>query len=259
VAARSFVGRARALLPDLRLIVAPPRTCSTLLARALWNSDSVSSYSHEPFDLVYHRRLDHEAVLEKLAQPLLVGTGAGGCALVKELSFQVGRYFPALASLTDRPVIFIIRDPRLSIASRMQLRRSGGAPAVFPVVESGWNDLAWQVAWCRDNDRPYAIVDAADLLTRPRPVLQAIATELGVAWSHRMLHWRPAGDVDLALALDQQVSWNARVLSSRGFEPPAASPPALEEFPVDGGMREHVDQAQEIHRRLLADPSRLHT
>lgn len=259
----SFVEGVKQLYGEIYVIVAPPRSCSTLLSRALWNSFSIAYYSHEPFDVVYHRGLGLDEVLTKLRNPVdlapvsAVDPAASTAILVKELPFQVGRYFPVLASLTEHPVVFLLRDPRRTIESRMRMRAAGGQEPVFPVVESGWPDLARQMAWCAAAGVPYLVVDAADLLRSPARILAALCDRLGVGYEAGMVHWEPVGDVDLALALDVQRHWNERVLSSHGIEPPDDVTVLVEDFPTAGGMRAHVEESLATYKRLLDDPNRV--
>jgi hypothetical protein len=258
---QSLLSTVRSRHGVVHVIVAPPRTGSTLVARILWQSPDIGYYSHEPFDATYHLGVDLASVARKLAQPLDVrGHGAGGSAaralLLKELTFQVGRRFEAL-TLLGSPILFVIRDPRLSIASRMEQRRRGGEEPTFPTVESGWADLAWQVEHCRSRTIPYAILDSFDLRSTPEPHIRAIAELYGQPFTPAMLAWEPVAQAEFGLALASQEHWNERVLASRGVEAPLERPPALEEFPRRGGMRAHVARALEVYRDLLVDEARL--
>jgi len=65
------------------------------------------------------------------------------------------------------------------------------------------------------------VLDSADLLERPEPMLRALCAALGVPFSDRMLWW-PAGrrDTDGIWARH----WYDRVEQSTGFETPSAKP-----------------------------------
>ena len=67
------------------------------------------------------------------------------------------------------------------------------------------------------------VVDSADLLARPEPMLRALCAALGVPFSDRMLWW-PAGPraTDGVWARH----WYERVEQSTGFESPPAARPA---------------------------------
>ena len=69
---------------------------------------------------------DMDAVLDNLRNPLdLVEVKqnptiqSSNSLVIKEMPYQVGDNFPLLVSLTRKPVVFLTRDPRLNIASRM--------------------------------------------------------------------------------------------------------------------------------------------
>jgi Sulfotransferase domain len=245
---------------DVHVIVAPPRSCSTLLARIFWNCPQIAFYAHEPFDGTYHRGDALSMALAKLMTPVDLtdqrglrprcGTGL----LVKDLPFQVGAAFPLLASLTRHPIVFLIRDPRLTIASRMRMRVRIGQPAVFPVVESGWQLLADQVQYCRAHAVPYVVVDATELRRDPAAILRGVFAAVGLSYDDGVLYWAPTEEIDFGLAVRQQQRWNERVLGSTKVEPPSERVPELTEFPVEGGMRGHVEAALAIYRALRATP-----
>ena len=92
---------------------------------------------------------------------------AARALVVKEMTFQVGDAFPLLAELATRPIVFLIRDPRLTVASRMKVLRRSGRPEVFPLRESGWEDLARQLAHVRREGIPHVVVDSSDLRRAP--------------------------------------------------------------------------------------------
>ncbi len=266
------VERLRRRHGEIYLIVAPPRTASTALARVLWQHPAVGWYSHEPFDLVFHRSAGPESAAAALERPASVrppGSGAGGpgrggergeALVVKEMTFQVGGHFGALAALTSRPVVFLLRDPRLAIASRMrQLERQGLEP-LFPPVESGWAALRAQVDECRDRGLPYALLDSGDLRNRPLEVLPPLFERLGLVFSPDFIEWEPAGRLgigELGGLEGEQSAWYERVLSSRGLEPARSAPPELDSFPEERGFREHVRECLALYRALGADERRI--
>jgi hypothetical protein len=248
---------------DVHVILAPPRSCSTLLARVLWNCPPIAFYAHEPFDATYHQAADLSSALAKLQHPVdlrnqvkpkpTTGTGL----LIKELSFQAGDAFPLLASLTPHPVLFVLRDPRLTIASRMRMRTRDSLPASFPGYESGWEQLSAQVKHCRARAIPHRLVDTTDMRRVPTAVMPRICAALDLPYDEGMLHWIPAEEVRFGLAVERQEGWNARVLASTAIYPPDEELPDLSEFPASDGMRSHVESALDIYRSLLAAPERL--
>jgi hypothetical protein len=129
---------------------------------------------------------------------------------------------------------------------------------VFAPAEIGWHSLAVAASHMDHTGRDYAIVDAADLRSRPTETLAALCDRVGLPTKRRDLHrWTPISEARLGQLNDQQRHWYARVLSSDGLRPVDATPPALEAFPVDGGFRHHVAEAVEMYKELLASSHRL--
>src|SRR6185369_3572145 len=148
---------------EVYVLVGPPRTASTAVARILWNHRDVGWYAHEPFEPTWYQGAGVARAEELLEAPDAVDDlvparlrrGSGRALVVKEMTFQVGDAFPLLAELATRPLVFLIRDPRLTVASRMEVLRRAGRPEVFPLRESGWEDLARQLAYVRREQIPH--------------------------------------------------------------------------------------------------------
>jgi len=109
---------------------------------------------------------------------------------------------------------FLIRDPRPMIASL------GGKLADFELEATGLPQQVeiFEHVVAREGRVP-PVVDSADLLVRPEPVLRALCAALDVPFSDRMLWWprgRRATDGIWAKY------WYERVEQSTGFEPPPA-------------------------------------
>jgi Sulfotransferase domain len=259
VSSEAFVEAVHRRFGQVHVVVAPPRTCSTLLARILWNVPQIGFYSHEPFDGVYHSGWSLTDVARKIERAVdlrrvpALPSKTGARLLLKELPFQVGAHFPLLARLTCRPIVFLIRDPRLAIASRMRKRAAGGLDPAFHPVESGWTLLMCQVTWCRREGVPYVIAEAASLREQPEPTVRSVCTTLGLPFDERLLSWNPVPELDLGLAVAEQGHWNDRVLSSTSIEPPAEPIPELTDFPEELGLRAHVAEALRIYEALRSD------
>jgi hypothetical protein len=244
-------------------VIAPPRSCSTLTARILWNCQRIAFYSHEPFDAIYHRNAAVSSALTRLLHPVDLREHSqlrpisGSGLLIKELSFQVGDCFPLLASLTTHPILFLLRDPRLTVASRMRMREKIGQPALFPVRESGWEQLPGQVEYCRARAIPHLLVDTTDLRRDPARIVSAICAAIGLPYADEVLHWAPAQGLRFGLSVQEQEEWNTRVLASTAVDPPDEELPGLATFPGAGGMRGHVEAALATYRSLLEAPERL--
>src|SRR5690348_10229121 len=104
------------------LIVSPPRCSSTALARVFWHHPSIRYYSHEPYETVYYNDDSTKVAHNNLFDPIDLATSYSGKTLVegqglviKEMPYQVGAHFKELASFATHPIVFLIRDPRLSI------------------------------------------------------------------------------------------------------------------------------------------------
>jgi hypothetical protein len=260
-ALRERLRRVRERHGEVFVIVAPPRTASTALARILWNHAAVGFYSHEPFEPTWYRGVAAEVAAELLeaATPVAeldpragggrAGGGsapdrspapAGAALVVKEMTFQVGERFPLLAELATRPIVFLIRDPRLSVASRMKVLRRSGRPEVFPLRESGWDDLAWQLDHVRANGIPHLIVDSRDLRAAPERVVPGLLAELGLDYAPELLTWGSSPATGLSAVSGPADPFYQRVLASGGIEAPSEQIPPLERFPETGGFRAHV-------------------
>jgi Sulfotransferase domain len=241
---------------EVYVLLGPPRSASTAVARILWNHPTVGWYSHEPFEPTWYQAAGVERVAEMLDAPEPVaglgGRGAGRALVVKEMTFQVGDAFPLLAPLATRPIVVLIRDPRLTIASRMKVLRRAGRPEVFPLRESGWEDLERQLAFMRTNAIPHVVVDSSDLRSSPATVVPSLLARLGLAFAPDLLSWPSSEATGLSAVSGSGDPFYQRVLDSQGIEPPAEEIPDLSAFPPDGGFRRHVAacvaQYQELRR-----------
>lgn len=135
---------------------------------------------------------------------------------------------------------FLIRDPRPMLAS---LAEKLGA---FDLLETG---LPQQVEIfdhvMRRTGRVPPVVDAADLLAAPEPMLRLLCEALGVAFSMRMLSWAPGRrETDGVWAK----YWYQRVEKSTGFEP--RSP--FEGFVADERRSELEELCRPLYERLHA-------
>ena len=246
------------------VIVSPPRCSSTALARVFWEHPSVRYYSHEPFEVTYYWKQGVDQVAEKLKDPLDLrainarpGSVEGEALVIKEMPYQVGDRFPLLVAMATAPLVFIIRDPRQNIASRMDKKIEGGASPYYPQVESGWDLIAAQIGWCRDRGVPFKIVDAADFRNAPERIFPQLFDGLGLSFSTDMLSWQPYAEVELDNLDGTHRHLYQRVLESRGLEPATERIPPLDSFPTIDGFREHVAHCLEIYTALREDDARI--
>jgi hypothetical protein len=254
---RERLARIRERHGEVLAIVAPPRTASTALSRVLWNHPAVGFYSHEPFEPCHYRDAAPGIAVELLEAPTPIAElnpsrpeGTGAALLVKEMTFQAGKHFALLAALTTRPVVFLIRDPRLTIASRMNVLRRSGRPEVFPLRESGWEDLRWQLDHVRSEGIPHLVVESRDFREAPAAVIPAILARLGLSYSPDLLRWDASPASGLSVVSGPSDPFYQRVLASQGIEAPAEEIPDLRDFPEHRGFRAHVAQCVEQYETL---------
>lgn len=250
--------------PEIYTIVAPPRCSSTALARVFWEQPSIAYYCHEPFEISYYRQAPLTEVAEKLLQPLDLATikcassGPDASSLVvKEMPYQVGECFHLLAALATAPLVFLVRDPRLNIASRIEKKQEVGDSPFFPLVETGWELVQAQIDYCRRHSVPHLIVSAADFRNRPTEIFPELFSRLDLSFSRQMLSWRACEHVEIDNLEGDHSHLYTSVLSSTGLTPEVEELPPLEWFPVEAGVRDHVARCLEIYRTLLDSPARL--
>ncbi|WP_069735475.1 hypothetical protein [Streptomyces sp. EN27] len=244
---------------DVYVVIAPPRTASTAFARVLWNNPRIGYYAHEPFEAAHFDGHDASHAWESVENAVdlsaVTGPKAGNALLIKEIAFQAGDRIGELLDVGTAVPIFLIRDPRLSISSRREVKRRSGEPLEFPLEETGWLALERQIAHCRTHGIDYVLVDAYDFRSRPQSVMTQVSSRLGLDFDTSQLSWEPRPDLALSNHRTSGVDqFFTRVLSSRGIEPPVESAPEVDEFPVEGGLRGHVEWALEYYRDLRQDP-----
>jgi hypothetical protein len=252
--APALAERLRARHSEVYVLLGPPRTASTAVSRILWNHPRVGWYAHEPFEPTWYEHAPVERAAELLEAPdpvdSLGGRGGGAALVVKEMTFQVGDAFPLLAELATRPIVVLIRDPRLAVASRMKVLRRSGRPEVFPLRESGWEDLARQLAHMRREGIAHVIVDSSDLRRAPEAVVPPLLERLGLTFTPDLLAWRSSAATGLSAVSGSDDPFYQRVLDSQGIEPPAEEIPDLSAFPAEGGFRQHVAECVEQYEEL---------
>jgi len=241
---------------EIYVIVAPPRTSSTALSRIFWEQPSVRYYAHEPFEVVYFNQRPVGDALAKLRNPLDLraikrkpGDGVGRTLVIKEMPYQVGDYFDHLVSLTRKPVIFLIRDPRQNIYSRMKKKIEVGDSPLFPLIESGWQLLDSQITTCRQQGLPFVIIDSADYRRAPEPMFKAFFSAMDLPFSAEYLEWKTLPGFDLDNLAGDHSHLYTTVLESEGVRADNDPVPELSVFP-EGRFRNHVVECQAIYQQL---------
>lgn len=249
---------------EIFVIVSPPRCSSTALARVFWEHPRVRYYCHEPFEVTYYQGESLAQVEAKIDAPLDLerlkcfgGSGAARALVIKEMPYQVGEAFPVLAGLATRPLVFLMRDPRLNIASRMAKKREVGDDPIFPAVESGWELLWSQVEWCRGQELPHLLIDSTDFRNRPLQVLPRLFETCGLVFDAAMLEWRTCPEVELDNLGGRHRHLYGQVLESDGIRSDMMPIPPLESFPAEHGWRDHVSRCLEIYRDLAGRDERI--
>lgn len=238
------------------LVLAPPRAAGTVIARALWQHPDIGHYVHEPFDADYH--LGHTAqgwaALERpLARTSPVSRLPKGL-VVKEVTFQVAPRLSEFLTLPTHPVIFVIRDPRLSVSSRMHQRRRGGQNPSFPERETGWPDLLAAIELCIHHRLAHVIIDSTDIRRDPGAMLESLCTRIGLPSVGDLHHWERPEALELGKLGASQRHWYDHLLESRGIEAPTEHVPTVDQF-ADTGLRRAVKEAVEHYQHLRCAPS----
>ena len=246
------------------VIVSPPRCSSTAFARVFWEQPSVRYYYHEPFETTYYMGEGLPEVIAKLDAPLDLTTikhfSANDNAhelVIKEMPYQVGDNFPLLAALATKPVIFLMRDPRRNIDSRRRKKLEVGDSPLYPFLESGWELLAKQIEYCRTHGIDHMLVDSSDFRGRPDAVLPQILERFGLPYSAGCLQWQACEEVELDNLEGAHRHLYGEVLASTGLKPDTSEIPALDSFPVEDGVRNHVARCLEIYARLCESEARI--
>lgn len=245
-------------------IVSPPRCGSTAFARVFWEHPSVGYYCHEPFEVTYYQKDGLEVVDKLLQNPLDLSFlhskkqhGNGTALVIKEMPYQAGSNFPLLISWAQKPVIFLIRDPRLNIASRIKKKLETGDSPKFPLIETGWELINGQIKHCESEGIPFIIVDASEFRNHPAAIFRQVFEQLGLPFSDSMLQWQSCPDIDLDNLGGNHTHLYRRVLLSEGIQPATENIQAIEDFPEEYGIREHLKECMDIYQTLLQHSNRI--
>jgi len=259
------------------VLISPPRTGSTVVARLLWQHALITHHCHEPFEACYWGDQGAESVAGCLNNPMQVATGdrvrladvpRGSGLLIKEMSFQpTTDQFDELAGIATAPLIFVVSDPRLSTTSRLRIVRELSAASTFPPFESGWQSLAEQVARCRERGVPYVLLDSDDLRADPTGMTAALMTAVGLPSQAGLESWSPRPGLQLcspevgALMSDVRRAddpFYRKVLGSNGIQPRASVDWDREEALISAaGLAGEIETWLGLYREMRADPARI--
>jgi hypothetical protein len=243
------------------VIVSPPRCSSTALVRVFWEHPLISHYAHEPFEALYYWNQRLDEVFDRIKNPLDLrplkrnpNNGVGNGIVIKEMPYQVGPHFELLANLATAPIVFIIRDPRLNISSRMKMKMEVGDSPIFPHIESGWKLLESQIAFCQAAELPHLIVDSREFRNRPNVILKELFNRMHLSYSNDLLLWKSHTAIDIDNLDGKHSHLYKQVLQSDGLLPDDGLIPSLESFSDLDGFYPHVIECLEIYQRLRKLP-----
>lgn len=243
------------------VILSPPRCGSTVLARVFWEQPSVRYYAHEPFERMYYGKLGLASAFEALNKPIDLTkyykpAASGSSLVVKDITFQVGPHAGQLFSLARKPVLFLIRNPRLSILSKILGRLEVSLPVPIPDLETGWESLAAQVRLAQELQVPYVVVDFADLQNSPHKVLSAICDRWGLPEASPTFAYETKPDIPLDNLGGIHMHFYRRALTSSAIER-ATTTPKYTDFSHLNSYGTHLDYCQRVYDRLLRSPVRI--
>ncbi|PRY44805.1 hypothetical protein [Umezawaea tangerina] len=257
------------------VLVSPPRTGSTAVARLLWQHSMITHHCHEPFEACYWGDGGTASVESCLRQPMVVDTGErvaladvapGSGLLVKEMSFQLSAaQFEQLTRIATAPPVFVMSDPRLSTTSRLRIVRELSGTSTFPPFESGWQSLHEQLEFCRRRDIPYVLVDSDDLRADPTGMTTALTAAVGLPPADGLEEWVPRPGLQLCSpevgALMSEVRrsddpFYRKVLGSTGIQPRGDVDWDREDAAISAaGLADDVAKWLDRYQEMRADPA----
>lgn len=240
---------------EVYLIISPPRCASTAVARIFWEFQEVGYYSHEPYECLYYSCGNIEDVHSKLLNPIEMNDNQeGGCRglVIKEMPYQVGERFPELVDIATKPILFLVRDPRLNISSRIRKKREVGDKVEFPLIESGWKLLEEQVNYCKKNSIKYFILETTNLRNNPEYYVRRLCKLYKEQYSQNLLNWDSKNDLKIDNLEGAHNHLYQKVLSSKGILPALEVPLELDWFLEY--FKEHLIDCLQIYKSLLEDP-----
>ncbi|MEM9761318.1 MAG: HAD family hydrolase [Pseudomonadota bacterium] len=224
-----------------------PRNLSTAMMRS-FGARADADVVDEPFYAAYLAQtgLQHPMRAEILADGETDWRRvAGACAAppppgrVRYEKHMTHHMIPGIGLdwLEGAAIAFLIRDPR-EVAASYAAKREG-----FTLDDLGFERQAELFEHCTALlGAPPPVVDATQIRRRPREMLSALCTALGLPFDEAMLAWPPGPrETDGVWA----AHWYASVNRSTGFGPPAngaaALPPEIERL---------IAPAQHLYDRL---------
>jgi hypothetical protein len=258
------------------IIFAPPRSCSTMIAQVLTGNTGIQDqHVHEPCDKYAHKGFSKLSIVTSIGDKLI----GSKPALIKEMTFQVGTgaLFKKFVARCKKP-IFLIRDPRLCIESRIRMILEGlisskefdgdktmlqeairikeysGLDEIlasrFPIRHTGWGALEEQIQYCVDSKIKYIVVDSTRLRAEPELATRRLCLDLGLDFEEDMLSWDGGRDTSKGFGdLSEQSLWYERVASSTRVERPTEKILDIKRFPEY--FRTHIEKYISFYNKLI--------
>ena len=130
----------------------------------------------------------------------------------KDMSYYVEDRLDDLAPLmADMAAVFLIRDPRFSLASYARLDPS------FSLAEAGLESQWRHLEWLRARGVPAMVVESEEVCNDPARAIRAICDFSGVPFMEDALTWDRSTVPDDWI---QARGWHRSSMESTGFSPP---------------------------------------
>lgn len=227
---------------------AVPRSVSTAFERVFVERDD-AVVLHEPFSHAFYfgeerqseRYADQAAAPDQTFEDVrerVLEAGDAPIVFMKDMAYQASP-LRDLGFYGQFRNTFIIRDPREALLSLHNKWPD------FTMTEAGYQaqgrlfDLVTE-----DLAQPPVVVDATDLRSRPRQVVEAYCAAVGVPHREEALRWQER-PIDI---WQDWAGWHDDAERSQGIEPPP--PPPAE--PLPGPVEAAVERCRPIYERLHA-------
>lgn len=108
------------------IIIAPPRTNSSVVEHAIGNSPDINHECHEPFLNARHDNFDpdhgYRQIYESIGGEQFEQSGGSTAVVVKEMSHWIGKNeeYKRLVTITTKPIVILVRNPLLTVESRLR-------------------------------------------------------------------------------------------------------------------------------------------
>ena len=236
----------RELVPPVRVIMwSAPRCLSSAFERSVRELKTVKVL-YEPHQEAFwygpERKSDANhptaedivpgATFQDADQKLLTTYHGYDAVFAKNHAFYVeGRYEDYIEGVFSRfKHTFIIRHPLKSISSCYRACKKSGF--TFLPSEAGFRQLNEFFQVVKKVDPSPVVVDADDLLARPREMMESYCSATGIDFQERMLTWTPGVVPDWAHIKQFEV-WHEAAMKSSGFMKPAEATLSLSDYPEE--------------------------